>query len=59
MSRTEVFFDQPKPKRTALRTVRTHAGELNEILSNRTPYAGPGDNAITNQKFGRSSGSNN
>ena len=59
MSRTEVFFDQQKPKKMPIRDIRRFAGELNEKLSNRTPYEGPSGTAITNQKFGRSSGSNN
>jgi hypothetical protein len=58
MSRKANFNDQPKAKKVPLRTIRTHAHELSDLLSNR-PYEGPGDNAITNQKFGRSSGTNN
>ena len=58
MSRLANFSDLPKDKKMPVRDVRRHAGELNELLSNR-PYQGPGDNAITTQKYGRSSGSNN
>jgi hypothetical protein len=57
MSRKDIFFDQPKPKQEGY-TLHRRAREAKEYLTNES-YEGPGDNAITNQKFGRSSGSNN
>ena len=46
MSRTKIFFDQPKPKRVP-HTIRTHAHALSQLYGNETPYEGPGDNALT------------
>lgn len=58
MTRTKIFFDQPKPKKAAIRTIRGYAHELNEVLSNRHVESSEGT-GIRTHPYGRSSGSNN
>jgi hypothetical protein len=61
MTRTKIFFDQPKPKKSPAYSLRGKAHEYSQLMGNETPYEGPGDDStpVTSHKFGRSSGSNN
>ena len=58
MSRSEIFEDRRKPK-TVYKSLRHNAREAADYLTGRDPEDLKPDYAITNQKYGRSSGSNN
>lgn len=58
MSLTDIFLEyQPKGNRMP-KNLRLNASEYAEWANEQEPDQG-GDHAITNQRYGRSSGSNN